>query len=243
MGKPVLKKITIGGDKYKEFVKMLEEADCRVLRIKEWKTVATDYPLKRLGVAEITRAPYRRGIYLMEQVMGYDFFFAETRIPVTDLRIRGKVVMVDDPLHWYGMEGLANASRGNVLVGGLGLGLIVHHLVKNPEVKRIDVVEMEKDVIDLIKPLLPNGKVKIHHGNIFDPKWLELEPNTIILDLWVGRPPIGEMLGAFHHFTFKRPGTPVYIWGIGGIFRGLNPAVTKDPCPIYYEVRRTLEVV
>jgi len=227
--------------KFEDYIRWLEEEGCCVLRIKEWKTVATDYPIKRVGVADITRVTYARAVYLMEQVAGYDFYFVEKPIRVTNLRIRRKVHMVDNPLHWYGMEGLAKASSGNVLVGGLGLGLIVHHLVKNPEVKRIDVVEIEKDVIDLIKPLLPNGKVKIHHGNIFDPKWLELKPDTIILDLWVGRPPIAEMLRAFHHFAFKLPGVPVYIWGISGILRDLNPAVTKEPRPIYYEARKVME--
>lgn len=157
----------------------------RVLKIKNWKTV--DYPEKRYKSASITKTVYKEGYYLMEGVDGYDLFQVLKPITVTELRINNNVVMVDDPLHWIGMQRLAEACKGKVLIGGLGLGLILRHLKRNKNVSKIVVVEINKDVIELIKPLLPEDKrVSIYLGNVLDFEWRTLYKwDTIVLDLWV----------------------------------------------------------
>lgn len=62
---------------------------------------------------------------------------------------------------------LANV-RGTVLVGGLGLGVAVALLEKNPRVKNIVVVEKSSDVIELIKPYVPQRKTTFVHGDLYD---------------------------------------------------------------------------
>ena len=74
----------------------------------------------------------------MEGVSGYEFFELLKDIVVTELRINNEVVMVDDPMHWIGMQRLAEACEGKVLIGGLGLGLILHHFINNKKVTSID---------------------------------------------------------------------------------------------------------
>lgn len=46
-------------------------------------------------------------------------------------------------------------AHGNVLLGGLGLGLAVGLLQLNPKVNHITAVEINKDVLKLVKPYLP----------------------------------------------------------------------------------------
>lgn len=58
-------------------------------------------------------------------------------------------------------------ARGNVLIGGLGLGVIAHLIAAKKPVKRITVVEIEKDLIDLVKPFL-NSRIEIVHADLFD---------------------------------------------------------------------------
>lgn len=147
-------------------------------------TPVTNYPSKEIGSAKICKDWYREGLYLMEGVAGYDFFWVKNKIPLTILQINGKTVMVDDPLHSIGMKKLAECSSGKVLVGGLGLGIIIHYLEKNPNVESVDVVEFNQDVIRLIEPLTPKTKTKIYLGSIFDNKWKKGKYDTIILDLW-----------------------------------------------------------
>ena len=128
----------------------------KILEIDEWADIG--YPSQKLGDVEITHTNYNKGYYTMENVKGYDIFKVNKKIKVTVLKIKNKQVMVDDPLHWIGMQDIAEKSSGNVCVAGLGLGLIIHHLVKNSEVQHIDIYEINKEVIELIFPLLPKDK-------------------------------------------------------------------------------------
>jgi len=207
----------------------------KTLTVREWKTV--DYPVKSLGTASITKVKYGRGnTYLMEGVDGYELLKVTKTIIVTQLRINGKVVMVDDPMHWMGMKRLAEACKGRVLIGGLGLGLIHHHLVANKDVKSVDVVEINKDVIDLIKPLLPDdARVKIHHDDVFAYKWVHGDYDTIILDLWVKNLAETVVAGvtkynvditsAMLRFQFNNPNAEVFVWGHRN--PRVNPAVKR----------------
>jgi len=198
------------------------------LDIERWETPATNYPLASLYSAEITRRRQSKGLYRMEGVRGFLYYRVRTPINVTYLKIRGRVVMLDDPLHWYGMVELAKHSNGKVLVGGLGLGLVVHGLLENSKVDEIDVVEINPDVIKLIQPLLPQSqRVSIHEQNVFVFD-IEKDYRTVILDLWVGegtREVSRQMLSAFATFKVRYPRANVYIWGHGS--PSLNPSV--DP--------------
>jgi predicted membrane-bound spermidine synthase len=51
------------------------------------------------------------------------------------------------------------APRGNVLVGGLGLGIAATLLANMPQVDRVDVVEINPDVIKLCDPHHPKVRV------------------------------------------------------------------------------------
>lgn len=138
------------------------------IEINTWKTPATDYPKKELGSARIVHGFYNYGYFHNYGVRGYEFFKVTKQIPVTSLEIKSQQLklsddkskgwitwMVDDPPHWWSMQDYAKNSLGKVLVAGFGLGLVVHELLNNVDVDSITVVEQNKDVIDLISPLLP----------------------------------------------------------------------------------------
>lgn len=84
-------------------------------------------------------------------------------------------------------------AHGRVLIGGLGMGMIIHGLVKlvhgdNYPVTDITVVEASEDVIRLIKPTLPRDPgvpFKVVHNDIFHYKPERGERfNTVFLDIW-----------------------------------------------------------
>jgi hypothetical protein len=59
-------------------------------------------------------------------------------------------------------------ARGDVLIAGLGIGLIVLPIMNKPEVTSVDVLELHQEVIDMIKPQLPlNEKVRIILANAY----------------------------------------------------------------------------
>jgi len=59
-------------------------------------------------------------------------------------------------------------SFGEVLIAGFGIGLIVLPIMNKIEVESIEIVELQKEVIDLISTQLTlNDKVKIINDNIY----------------------------------------------------------------------------
>ena len=76
-------------------------------------------------------------------------------------------------------------AHGNVLIGGLGIGLILLAVQQDKEdVKQITVVEKNMEVIELVGNQLPlNSKVHIIHDDVFDYA-PQMKYNTIYMDIW-----------------------------------------------------------
>ena len=63
---------------------------------------------------------------------------------------------------------LKPVTSGDVLVGGLGLGLAVSILARRSRVN-ITVIERSAEVISLVQPFLPkNGRIKVVHADLFE---------------------------------------------------------------------------
>lgn len=166
-----------------------------IIQINKWKTPATDYPEKQVNSAKIVHGFYNYGYFHNYGVRGYKYFEVTKQIPVTSLEIKDDKTkawttwMVDDPPHWWSMQDYARNSIGRVLVAGLGLGLVAHELLNNVDIDSITIIENNKDVIDLISPLLPkaeNVEFRIINKDFYDFVH-ESEENfdRIIVDLWI----------------------------------------------------------
>jgi hypothetical protein len=129
------------------------------------------------------------GDYLLEKfTIGQEDLYAIVRgiLPGNYIRLthRGEVVMSDT-----GMEKRTNANfvknaHGNVLIGGLGIGMILLAIQDKIDVDKIVVVEKSEEVIELVKDQLPlNNKVEIVNADV----WEYVPPfkfNTIYMDIW-----------------------------------------------------------
>lgn len=173
--------------------------------IASWKTPATAYPRTQVGSMRIAQHVYTKGYYSMSGLKDAALFYVPRRIVVTALQERrgGRWHdwMVDDPPHWHAMEHYAKAARGHVLVAGLGLALVLHLLVQNPDVTRITVVERSEDVIRLMSPSLPTSgpgitiiqddwnsyieRIAPRPGNSVAPPSYAAQFDWAIVDLWV----------------------------------------------------------
>ena len=76
---------------------------------------------------------------------------------------------------------------GKVLCSGLGLGFIIEHLVKKPEIESITCIEISQDLIDLVwEHLEKNGKAEIICMDIND--YLALNTfsylDSVFIDIW-----------------------------------------------------------
>lgn len=103
--------------------------------------------------------------------------------------------MSDTPMEYYSMwELVARAEGPNVLVAGLGLGLLVHLLALRRDIRHITVVEISPDVIKMVRPYLPKYEgltIEVIEQDFFDFAWKydmgklrTVEFNTVIVDIW-----------------------------------------------------------
>lgn len=96
----------------------------------------------------------------------------------------GECVMSDTPMEKRTNTSFVINAHGNVLIGGLGIGLIILAIQDKEEVKQITVVEKNAEVIELVGKQLPlNSKVHIVHDDAFKYKPL-FNYNTIYMDIW-----------------------------------------------------------
>ena len=81
-------------------------------------------------------------------------------------------VMNDTPEEIALHETFVRAAYGRILITGLGLGLLPAALLRKPDVTRIEVVEIEQDVIALTRPYLQDERIVVHHGDayMFEPQ-------------------------------------------------------------------------
>ena len=56
----------------------------------------------------------------------------------------------------------------NVLINGLGLGCALAVVLAAESVERVDVVEINRDVIDLVGPYFPDDRVRVHEADAYE---------------------------------------------------------------------------
>jgi hypothetical protein len=99
---------------------------------------------------------------------------------------KGSCVMSDTPMEKRTNLEFIEKAHGDVLIAGLGIGLIVLPIQNKEEVKSITILEKNKEVIELVAEKLPfNDKVKVMQGDIFDYKFEKgAKFDVIYFDIW-----------------------------------------------------------
>lgn len=99
------------------------------------------------------------------------------------LFVDNQLVMSDTRMERISNSHFVANANGNVLIAGLGLGLIIHNIINKPEVTKILVVEKYQDVVDLVKPKFENEKLTVVCEDIFNFNTSE-KFDTIYFDIW-----------------------------------------------------------
>lgn len=107
------------------------------------------------------------------------------------LLVNGGLVMSDTQMERRSNYGVAHNAGGDVLIAGLGIGMILLPILANPEVKTVTVIELSQDVIDLVEPHIRKAsgknaaKLTVVCADIFEwkvpkgQKW-----DCIYFDIW-----------------------------------------------------------
>ena len=100
------------------------------------------------------------------------------------LRNGDETLMSDTDMEKRTNRSFVRNAHGDVLIGGLGIGMIVVAIQDKPEVKSITVLEKSPEIIELVGKQLPvNEKVTIIEADVY--KWKpEQKFNCIYMDIW-----------------------------------------------------------
>lgn len=95
-------------------------------------------------------------------------------------------IMQDTTREYREHEQFLKEAFGNVIVTGLGLGLVNQSLIDNPNVTSITIVEKYQEVIDLVWNYCPkHDKIRLIHSDIY-----EWKPECVFdigwFDSWCG---------------------------------------------------------
>lgn len=78
----------------------------------------------------------------------------------------GEVVMDDSLLELRRHLPIWLVARGRILITGLGLGCVVRGLLASPHVSHIDVIELDRDILERVgAEFVCNERVSLHLGN------------------------------------------------------------------------------
>ena len=172
------------------------------LPIAEWKTMVSRIPVQSRGNMHIVKRVIPQGTILPLNDTGYEGIIFSRDTEVTLLREgnpegidQASVWMSDTPMEYYSMwELVARVNGPRVLVAGLGLGLLVHILALRRDITHITVVELNEDVIKMVKPYLPKYdglKIDVFCRDFFQyaheysqGDFDYIEYDDVIVDIW-----------------------------------------------------------
>ena len=136
------------------------------------------------------------------------------------LHVGGQLMMSDTQMEKTSNYEIVRQARGDVLIAGLGIGLILVPILANPEVTSVTVVEKYEGVIELVgsslKELSGSEKLKIVHADILEwnppkgQKW-----DVLYFDIWpnICEDNLDEMATLHRRFgRRKKPGGWMDSW-------------------------------
>lgn len=107
------------------------------------------------------------------------------------LKVGRTLMMTDTRMEQNSNYGVVHAAMGNVLIAGLGIGMILLPILAKPEVTGVTVIEKYADVVKLVEPAIRKAagadaaKLRVIEADIFEwappkgEKW-----DTIYFDIW-----------------------------------------------------------
>ena len=131
-----------------------------------------------------------QGIVSLEKFRAEGFMAWRQGIPTGDyirLIVKGETMMSNTPMEKRtSMEFMINAY-GDVLICGLGIGLVIMPLLEDEKIKSITVIEKYQDVIDCILPQIKeydkDNKLNVIHADCFE-FTTDRKYDTIFIDIW-----------------------------------------------------------
>lgn len=145
-------------------------------------------PAGKLGIAEIRHVVVSSkdaATSLIRSMVTGNSMEALSEGAICQLYVGGTLMMSDTPMERKTNRDVVLKARGEVLISGLGLGMILIPILKKPEVTRVTVLEQSQDVIDLVGPHFRNPRLTLVCADVFTYRPPHGKRyNTIYHDIW-----------------------------------------------------------
>ena len=149
-------------------------------------------------------------------------------------------MMSDTPMEKYTNQLFLNLAEGDVLLVGLGIGMLTAALAQKESVKSITVVELDSEIIGLVEPLIREhvphqDKIKIIQGDayVFPKEYNGPLFDYIWIDIWETFPGWFDELDMLNnimelYFGCVKESYKVYTWGSREAFEGFDISPIED---------------
>lgn len=108
-----------------------------------------------------------------------------TQLVIMNNHYTEEIMMSDAPQESVTNYEFVRRAHGNILIAGLGIGMILKPILESNTTKSVTVIEKFQDVIDLVHPHIEHPKLQVIHADIF--KWLPFDKtkyDIIYFDIW-----------------------------------------------------------
>jgi hypothetical protein len=127
----------------------------------------------------------------------------------------GHTWMSYTPMEIFTQRSGLRMAKGNVFIGGLGMGWLANRVAARAQVKKVVVVEREDDIIKLAKPAVQSPKIHVVKGDAWEEaRKYSVDEWVFLFDTWRS---YGDNNEEPETVAFKkdRPSAKVWCWGGG----------------------------
>ena len=93
-------------------------------------------------------------------------------------------IMSDTPSEISDHRYFMRVATGNVLLNGLGLGMVLQAILRKDDVEKVVVNEIDQDVINIVAPHYQDQRLVINHTDAFAWKPNGIRFNSVWHDIW-----------------------------------------------------------
>lgn len=147
--------------------------------------------IEEIGIAKIIKFSLNEDdikLYNLRSILNSESFMIMRQDTFVKLYVDGVLMMSDTDMEKRSNIEFIKNAKGDIMIAGLGIGLIIDNLrkkIQNKEVTSITVYEKYQDVIDLIGPKFKDLPIKIICKDILEYRPSKEEKyDTIYFDIW-----------------------------------------------------------
>lgn len=190
----------------------------KLLSVAEFNPVI-NLPEKKVGDYAIEYRVLPAGKRL--SILAGGFVRFDTDITIQTLKQNEVLWMSNTPSEVQDMQSLVHWASGNVVVAGLGIGIVATLLSRMDRVKTITVVEISQEVIQLVGPHL-GGNISVVNADFRE--WIKTQGESsfdyLVLDIWrnISLDELHDMLNLAHIAIQHVGKIDVAVWGADHLF-------------------------